>query len=44
LATYRGIDDESFWKKPVNPVKLVLTPEQKKRKEEKRKTTEVEGF
>jgi hypothetical protein len=44
LATYRGIDDESFGKKPVNPKKLVLTPEQKEKKEEKKKTTEVEGF
>jgi hypothetical protein len=44
LATYRGLDDESFGKKPVNPKKLVLTPEQKEKKEEKKKATEVEGF
>lgn len=44
LATYGGVDDENFGKKPVDPKKLVLTPKQKEKKEEKKKAAEVEGF
>jgi hypothetical protein len=44
LATYRGIDGESFWKKPVNPKIGLNPPSKRKEKKRKEKTTEVEGF
>lgn len=44
LTTYRGITDEQFGKKPVDPKKLTQTPDEKAKKEEKKKTAEAEGF